>query len=70
MSTMIIPVKNTVKGSQSFDFKVDKGFLEEFGNDFILTSTAGVLTSLPPVLIALIFQKYIISGLSSGAVKG
>lgn len=36
MSTMIIPVKNTVKGSQSFDFKVDKGFLEEFGNDFVL----------------------------------
>ena len=45
-------------------------FSSKFGNDFILTSTAGVLTSLPPVLIALIFQKYIISGLSSGAVKG
>ena len=45
-------------------------FSSKFGNDFILTSTAGVLASLPPVLIALIFQKYIISGLSSGAVKG
>ena len=45
-------------------------FSSKFGNDFILTSTAGVLASLPPVVIALIFQKYIISGLSSGAVKG
>ena len=45
-------------------------FSSKFGNDFILTSTAGGLASLPPVLIALIFQKYIISGLSSGAVKG
>ena len=32
-------------------------FSSKFGNDFILTSTAGVLASLPPVLIALIFQK-------------
>ena len=45
-------------------------FSSKFGNDFILTSTAGVLASLPPVVIALVFQKYIISGLSSGAVKG
>lgn len=45
-------------------------FSSKFGNDFILTSTAGVLASLPPVIIALVFQKYIISGLSSGAVKG
>lgn len=45
-------------------------FSSKFGNDFILTSTAGIMASLPPVLIALIFQKYIISGLSSGAVKG
>ena len=33
-------------------------------------AVAVVLASLPPVVIALIFQKYIISGLSSGAVKG
>ncbi len=45
-------------------------FSSKFGPNFVLTSTAGVIASLPPVLIALIFQKYIISGLSSGAVKG
>ncbi|MCR4657691.1 MAG: carbohydrate ABC transporter permease [Lachnospiraceae bacterium] len=45
-------------------------FSSKFGSNYILTCTAGVLTSLPPVLVALIFQKYIISGLASGAVKG
>lgn len=45
-------------------------FSSKYGNNFILASTAGVLASLPPVLISLIFQRYIISGLSAGAVKG
>lgn len=45
-------------------------FSSKFGSNFILACTAGVLASLPPVLISLIFQRYIISGLSAGAVKG
>ena len=45
-------------------------FSSKFGSNYILTCTAGVLTSLPPVLVALIFQRFIISGLSAGAVKG
>lgn len=45
-------------------------FSSKFGANFIMTCTAGVLTSLPPVLISLIFQRYIISGLSAGAIKG
>jgi multiple sugar transport system permease protein len=44
-------------------------FSSKFGTDYILTSTAGVIASIPPVLLSLIFQKYIVSGLSSGAVK-
>ncbi|MCT4563376.1 MAG: carbohydrate ABC transporter permease [Maledivibacter sp.] len=44
-------------------------FSSKFGTDYILTSTAGVIASIPPVFLSLIFQKYIISGLSSGAVK-
>ena len=45
-------------------------FSSKFGANYILACTAGVLASLPPVLIALIFQRFIISGLSQGAVKG
>lgn len=45
-------------------------FSSKYGADYVLTSTAGVIASLPPVLLALVFQKYIINGLTSGAVKG
>jgi multiple sugar transport system permease protein len=30
----------------------------------------GMLVALPPVLLAMIFQRFIVSGLSAGAVKG
>jgi multiple sugar transport system permease protein len=30
----------------------------------------GILAALPPVLLALIFQRYIVSGLTTGSVKG
>jgi multiple sugar transport system permease protein len=30
----------------------------------------GILAALPPVLLALVFQRYIVSGLTAGAVKG
>jgi multiple sugar transport system permease protein len=32
--------------------------------------TGGVLAAIPPVLLALLFQRYIVSGLTAGAVKG
>jgi multiple sugar transport system permease protein len=32
--------------------------------------TGGVLAAVPPVLLSLIFSRYIVSGLTSGAVKG
>ena len=44
-------------------------FNSKFGADYVMSATAGVIASLPPVIVALIFQKYIISGLAAGAVK-
>ena len=32
--------------------------------------TGGVLAAIPPVLLSLIFQRYIVGGLTAGAVKG
>jgi multiple sugar transport system permease protein len=32
--------------------------------------TGGIIVSLPPVLMALLFQRRLISGLTAGAVKG
>jgi len=38
--------------------------------DYTAMTTGGVLAAIPPVLIALIFQRYIVQGLTAGAVKG
>jgi len=38
--------------------------------DFGLIAAGGVLAAVPPVLVTLVFQRYLIDGLSTGAVKG
>ena len=38
--------------------------------DYALISAAGILTALPPLLIAFFLQKSLISGLATGGVKG
>lgn len=38
--------------------------------DFGMMAAGGVLASLPPVLLAIVFQRYVVSALASGAVKG
>jgi len=47
--------------------------IAEFTGRYVVDVTAmmtgGVLAAIPPVLLALIFQRYIVSGLTSGAVK-
>lgn len=59
----------TTLASKTLPFVITE-FSSKYGADYLMTSTGGVLASLPPVLLALIFQKYIISGLTAGAVKG
>lgn len=38
--------------------------------DYGMIAAGGVLAALPPVIIALVLQKYIVQGLAAGAVKG
>ena len=38
--------------------------------DFGLIAAGGVLASLPPLVLTVVFQRYFIDGLSAGAVKG
>lgn len=45
------------------------GFSTSFGIDYGLMTTGGVVGSLPPILIAIIFQRYIVTGLTAGALK-
>ena len=39
-------------------------------SDYGLIATAGVLAALPPVLVGLLMQRALVSGLTSGGVKG
>jgi multiple sugar transport system permease protein len=38
--------------------------------DMGLMTAGGILAALPPVMLALIFQRYLVQGLTAGAVKG
>ncbi len=48
--------------------------IAEFTGRYVVDITGmmagGVLAAIPPVLLALAFQRYIVSGLTAGAVKG
>lgn len=45
-------------------------FTGKYSSDFGLIAAGGVLATLPPLVLALVFQRYIAGGLTSGAVKG
>jgi multiple sugar transport system permease protein len=45
-------------------------FTSDFTISFSFINAAGVLAIIPPVVLALLFERYIVSGLTAGAVKG
>jgi multiple sugar transport system permease protein len=45
-------------------------FASDFNISFSFINAAGVLAIIPPVIIAILFERYIVSGLTAGAVKG
>lgn len=45
-------------------------FTGKYSSDFGLVAAGGVLAAIPPVILALAAQRYIVGGLTSGAVKG
>lgn len=45
-------------------------FTSDFNISFSFINAAGVLAVVPPVIVAIIFERYIVSGLTAGAVKG
>jgi multiple sugar transport system permease protein len=48
--------------------------IAEFVGRYVVNITGmmagGILAAVPPVLLALVFQRYIVSGMTAGAVKG
>ena len=45
-------------------------FTSDFTISFSFINAAGVLAIIPPVVLAIMFERYIVSGLTAGAVKG
>jgi multiple sugar transport system permease protein len=45
-------------------------FIGRHGVDLQGLAAGGVIAAIPPLLIAFIFQRYIVSGLTAGSVKG
>jgi len=45
-------------------------FSSQFGVDYGLMATGGVIGSIPPLILAFLLQKYIVAGLTAGSVKG
>lgn len=45
-------------------------FTSDFTISFSFINAAGLLAIVPPVLVAIVFERYIVSGLTAGAVKG
>jgi multiple sugar transport system permease protein len=60
--------------TSSLDAKTVPVALAEFAGRYVTDVNAmmagGIVAALPPVLLALIFQRFIVSGLTAGAVKG
>lgn len=49
---------------------VISGFVFDFTTSFSLVNAAGVVAIIPPVILAILFERYIVGGLTAGAVKG
>jgi len=45
-------------------------FAGRYTTDFGLVAAGGILAALPPIIVAVIFQRYVVSGMGAGAVKG
>jgi multiple sugar transport system permease protein len=45
-------------------------FSGRYTTDFGLVAAGGLLAALPPVILAIIFQKYVVNGMAAGSVKG
>lgn len=45
-------------------------FSGKHSTDFGLVAAGGLIAALPPVILAIVFQRYVVSGLTAGGIKG
>ena len=56
-------------GAQTLPIVIS-GFVFDFTTSFSFVNAAAVVAIVPPVLLAVLFERYIVGGLTAGAVKG
>lgn len=66
MLGLVIMTKTPMK---TLPVGISESFLGEFGFDYAGMMTISVVASLPVLLLFLIFQRYMVAGLTGGAVK-
>ena len=66
MLGLVIMTKTPLK---TLPVGISETFLGEFGFDYAGMMTISVVASLPVLLLFLVFQKYMVAGLTGGAVK-
>jgi len=59
----------TLSGSKTVTVLITE-YVSKFGTAFDLMCAAAVISMIPPIILAFIFQRYLISGLTMGAKKG
>jgi len=66
---MIVLVFTSTAASKTMPVAIAE-FMGRFRVDYGLMCSVGIIASLLPVPLALVFQKYLVQGLSAGGVKG
>jgi multiple sugar transport system permease protein len=66
---VVMPLSAPSPASKTIPVAISE-FVGRHAIDYGMMATGGVVAAIPPILIALLFQRYLISGLTSGAVKG
>lgn len=59
----------TLTGSKTITVLITE-YVSKFGTAFDLMCAAAVISMIPPIVLAFVFQRYLISGLTMGAEKG
>ena len=58
------------RGRHTHNLASSIGLAGRYTTDFGLVAAGGLVAAIPPLSIALIFKRYIFSGMSAGSIKG
>ena len=66
---LVAQILNSKQGSTMLPTTI-AGMLGQANIDYSIIAASGFLSAIPGVVLALIFQRYMVQGLTAGSVKG